>query len=384
MLYNTAKLIDCLWLICMAIAICGSVYALFAAYLTARMTSRPAAKTSDFPAVTILKPLYGAEPDLGPNLSSFCVQDYTGAVQMVCGIQNAVDPARQIVAQVSSSNPSVAIELVSNDRQYGSNRKISNLINMMERVAHPVLILSDSDMRAGPHYLSYVVGALQLPGVGAVTCLYRGLPGPGLWSRLAAMNIDQRFLPNVLVGLRLGLAKPCFGSTIALRAETLAQIGGFAAFKDQLADDYLIGDAVRALGLSVAIPPILVGHSCPESRFSEVWAHELRWARTIRLVDATGYAGSVITHPLPFALAAVALGGFSILGVGSVLAALVCRALIPLQLRRIEPDTQPSLWLLPFRELLSFAVFLASFRPAPVTWRGHTYDVGSDGTLTPN
>ena len=384
MLYNTAKFIDCLWLICMGIAICGSVYALFAAYLTRRIKAGPPAKPHDFPAVTILKPLYGAEPDLDANLSSFCVQDYAGPIQMVCGIQDAGDPARAVVADVSRAHPSIAVELVSDDRHYGSNRKISNLINMMERARNPVLVLSDSDMRARSDYLENVVGALQAPGVGAVSCLYRGLPTAKVWSRLAAMNIDQRFLPNVLVGLHLGLARPCFGSTIALRAETLAKIGGFEAFKDQLADDYLMGDAVRALGLTVAIPPILVAHSCPEATFAEVWVHELRWARTIRLVDPAGYAGSVITHPLPFALGAVALSGFTILSVGSVVAALVCRAIIPLQLRTIEPDARPSLWLLPCRELLSFAVFLASFWPAPVTWRGHTYEVGSDGTLTPN
>lgn len=384
MFYNTAKIIDCLWLICMVIAICGSVYALFAAYLTGLIKARPPPKPRDYPAVTILKPLYGAEPDLDANLSSFCMQDYDGDLQMVCGIQDAGDAAGAVAAGVSRANPKMAIELVCSGRQLGSNRKISNLINMMERARNPVLVLSDSDMRAGPDYLDNVVGALQSPGVGAVTCLYRGLPGPGLWSRLAAMNIDQRFLPNVLVGLHLGLARPCFGSTIALRGETLAKIGGFEAFKDQLADDYLIGDAVRRLGLTVAIPPILLGHSCPESRFSELWRHELRWARTIRLVDTAGYAGSMITHPLPFAFAAVALGGFSILSVGSVVAALVCRAIIPLQLRNVEAGAQPSLPLLPFRELLSFAVFLASFWPAPVTWRGHSYDVGSDGTLTPN
>ena len=381
---STFKLVDCLWLICIAIAICGSIYAVFAAYLVGQMNRRRAIATTIFPAVTILKPLYGAEPDLSANLSSFCVQDYAGPVEIVCGIQDPDDEARGVAGDLSSRHPGVAIALVCNERQHGTNRKISNLINMMDAAHHGILVLSDSDMKVGRDYLRQVVGALEAPGVGAVTCLYRGLPGPSIWSRLAAMNIGQRFLPNVLVGLRLGLAKPCFGSTIALRAETLAKIGGFQAFATQLADDYLIGDAVRALGLTVAIPPILVAHSCPERSFGELWSHELRWARTIRLVDPAGYAGSVITHPLPFALAAVALGGFSILSVGSVLAALVSRALIPLQLRNIEPETQPSLLLLPFRELLSFAVFLASFWPAPVTWRGHRYDVGSDGTLTPN
>ena len=48
-----------------------------------------------------------------------------------------------------------------------------------------------------------------------------------------------------MVGMALGLAKPCFGSTIALKREALNAIGGFEAFANQLADDYAIGAAVE-------------------------------------------------------------------------------------------------------------------------------------------
>ena len=381
--YITGNIANCLWLICAGLAICGSIYALFAAWLAGRLERLARPKPESFPSVTILKPLHGAEPGLAENLASFCRQDYPGPLQMVCGIQDPADPAGGVVRQLAAMAKNVQVDLVSNPAQHGQNRKISNLINMMALARHDVIVLADSDMKVTSGYLSDIVAALEAPGVGAVTCLYRGLPGDNLWSQLASMNIDQRFLPNVLVGLHLGLAKPCFGSTIAMTVKTLKDIGGFEAFKDQLADDYLIGEAVRKLRLKVAIPPIVIGHSCPESSFAELWVHELRWARTIRLVDPAGYAGSVVTHPLPFAFAALALGGITILSVGSVVLALAARAIIPLQLPKIDGGLKGSLWLLPIRELLSFAVFVASFLPLPVTWRGHSYDVGSDGTLTP-
>jgi ceramide glucosyltransferase len=348
---STGKIADCLWLICFGIAICGSIYALFSAYLAGRIERKTGPRPVTFPAVTILKPLHGAEPELAENLTSFCGQDYPAPVQVVCGIQDPKDPAGEVVRGLQESLPTVAIDLVCDATQHGQNRKISNIINMMTVARRDVIVLADSDMRVSPGYLTDIVGALQTPGVGAVTCLYRGLPSASLWSRLASMNIDQRFLPNVLVGLHLGLAKPCFGSTIALDAKTLKDIGGFEAFKDQLADDYLMGAAVRKLGLEVAMPPCVIGHTCPETRFSELWIHELRWARTIRLVDPLGYAGSVVTHPVPFALLAVGLGGATIWSVGSVVLALAARALIPLQLPKIAGALQGSLWLLPFREL---------------------------------
>lgn len=379
----TEKLMPCLWLICMLLAICGSVYGLFAAYLTRQLGRKRRPPATVFPGISVLKPLYGAEPELVENLASFCRQIYHGPVQIVCGIQNPADPAKAAVVALQQTYPRHDIDLVANSAEHGQNRKISNLINMMSVVRHNLLVLSDSDMRVSPEYLGDIAAALEKPGAGAVTCLYRGLARDNLWSKLAAMNIDQRFMPNVLVGLRLGMASPCFGSTIAMRAETLALIGGFEAFADQLADDYRIGAAVRSLGLSVEIPPTTLAHLCAETSLAALWTHELRWARTIRLVDPMGYAGSAITHPVPFAVFAAALGGLDILGVGSVVLALVCRALIPIQLQPVEGSHQPSLWLLPVREFMSFAVFLASFLPLPVTWRGHRYDVRSDGTLTP-
>jgi ceramide glucosyltransferase len=246
-----------------------------------------------------------------------------------------------------------------------------------------VIVLSDSDIKVDRAYLRQVVAALDEPGVGLATCLYRGISDNTLWSRLAAMAINHHFLPNVLVGLRLGLARPCFGSTIALRRETLDRIGGLGRFADQLADDYAIGKAVRDLGLHVAVPSIIVDHVCSEPTFLGLARHELRWARTIRLVDPAGHAGSIVTHPLPFALVAAALGGFSGAGLGIIVLALVCRALAPVQIDRMRGSGGGSLWLTPLRDLLSFAILLASFLPGPVTWRGQRFAVRSDGTLTP-
>src|SRR5262249_29795598 len=145
-----------------------------------------------------------------------------------------------------------------NPALHGPNRKVSNLVNLAKSARGDVIVLADSDTRVGPEYLSGVIETLQGPNVGLVTCLYRGAPVSGLWSRLSAMAIDQHFLPSVLVGLQLGLAKPCFGSTIALRRDTLDCIGGFEAFVGCLADDHAMGVAVRRLGYDVVMPPMVI------------------------------------------------------------------------------------------------------------------------------
>jgi ceramide glucosyltransferase len=381
----TSTIMTCLWLICTSLTIIGSAYASFAAILLGRFFARSPITEEPIhaPLVTILKPLCGAEPELEANLASFCHQIYPGQVQIVLGIQDAADPAAAIARRLISAHSHVAIDVEINAQSHGANRKISNVLNSVTHSRGEIIVLSDSDIRVGPNYLRQITDALHAPGVGLVTCLYRGLPVTGVWSRFAAAEIDHRFLPSVLVGLRLGLAKPCFGSTMALRAETLRQVGGFAAFADQLADDYAIGAAVRRLGLEVTIPPMVVDHVCSEHSFVELARRELRWARTIRLVDPLGYRGSVVTHPLPFALVAAALQGFAPASLAILGLVLACGLLVPLQFARSLGGGRVPIWLAPVRDLLSFAIFLVSFLPWRIMWRGRRYKVSSDGTLTP-
>jgi ceramide glucosyltransferase len=372
-----------LWLVCALAAIIGSVYAVLAAFLVAQFARQPKSNLRQAENITLLKPLYGAEPGLGTNLESFCRQDYPASVQILCGVQDAADPAIAVVRNLEERFHAADVELVASTRKAGGNPKISNVLNIFPRATHDVLILSDSDMRVDSGYVRDVVATLQQSDVGLVTCLYRGCAIGGFWSRLAAAAVDQHFLPSVLVGVQFNLAKPCFGSTIAMRRSTLAEIGGFEAFANTLADDYAMGDAVRRKGLKVAIAPFTVGHTFSEDSFAALLAHELRWARTIRLVDPVGYAGSVITHPLPFALAALPLSGFNVIAWMIVFATLACRLLVPLQVQRLPGGGKSAIWLTPLRDLLSFAVFIASYVPGAVSWRGRRYSVGADGTVRP-
>ncbi len=380
----TGNVAASLWPICTAIALIGCAYALFAA-ATVRRFSRttaaipPAGKPL---SVSILKPLYGAEPQLAENLASFCRQDYAGPVEIGFGVQRPGDPAAETVKRLMAELPRHSLHLVEDAARHGTNNKVSNLINILGRTKNEVIVLADSDIRVAPDYLAHVVGALCEPGIGLVTCLYRGLPAGGLWSRLSALGIDWHFLPSVLVGLRLGLAKPCFGSTIALRRQTLRAIGGFESVAGQLADDYALGAAVRKLGLEVAIPGIVVGHTCTEASLSELVAHDLRWARTVRLVDPAGHFGSIVTHALPFALISGLWAG-GLIGFGLIGLALACRFTLQIQVDRLVGAEPGRWWLGPARDIMSFAIFLGSLFPGAITWRGRRFGVHHDGSMTP-
>jgi ceramide glucosyltransferase len=368
------------WL-CAGLASIGVAYTLAAGLLAARFVSRRARAANTFPPVSIVKPLHGAHPGLAGALERFCDQDYPGDVQILFGVQDAKDPAIAVVERLKAQRPDVDIQLVVDPRLYGTNRKASNLINIAARARHGLLILSDADILVEPDYLRRVVAAMSAPGVGAVSCLYVGGAGRGLWARLAAMAIDYHFLPGAVVGKALGLAQPCFGSTIAISTAVLAEIGGFAAFADHLADDYEIGRAVRARGYRIAIPPMIVSHYCGEESGAELLGHELRWGRTVRQIDPAGYAGSLITYPTPLAILAALFTGLPAWSLALLAVALAARLLLKVLVDAATGGRAGPWWLIPVRDVLSFGVFLASFVVNTIGWQGRRFRVGPDGVL---
>ncbi|MBN8964468.1 MAG: glycosyltransferase, partial [Rhizobiales bacterium] len=211
---------DVVLFVLLAGAACGCLFMLVAMTVLPSFLPRATPTLATYPAVTILKPLHGDEPDLFENLASFCRQDYAGPIQIVFGVARADDPAIAVVERLRAAFPDKAIELVVDGRVAGSNPKVANLINMSARIAHDIVVIADSDIRAPEGYLKRIARALET-SVAAATVPYYGLSTGGVWSRLSRLMVDGHFLPGVLVSARLKLSRPCMGSTIALRRDAL-------------------------------------------------------------------------------------------------------------------------------------------------------------------
>lgn len=374
---NASMIFFWLSLIALLVAATGCAYLIAAAILISRSVRKsPQLRAEAVPGVTILKPLHGNEPGLFENLSSFCTQDYPGHTQIVFGVQDPSDASVAVVKRLQDAWPSRDLDLVIETKVHGLNRKVSSIVNMASRIQQDVVVVADSDMRVNPDYLSQVVAALDQPGVSAVTCLYYGVPVTGIWSGLCAFAINAHFLPGVVFGTALGLARPCFGSTVALRRQTLGEIGGFKPFVDRLADDYAMGEALRAGGGTISIPPFAIAHMCTQFSLGDFWRHELRWARTIKSIDPVGYACSIVAHPLPWALTAALLGAGSttfLSAIAIAAASIVCRVALLRQVERAYALPLQAYWLVPAGDLLSFIVFVVSFFGRYVNWRGYRY-----------
>ena len=370
--------------VALALALAGSAYMLFAGLRVRALFGRPAAAgpRAPSPPVTLLKPLHGDEPGLQAALATVFAQDYAGEVQVVFGLQDPADPARAVAERLRAAHPGQDVRIVVDPRQHGTNRKVSNLINMAVQARHELIVLADSDIAVPPDYLRRVLRPLVLGEAGVVTCAYYGTGLTGVWSRLAAMDVSYRFLPSVAVGVSLGLAKPCMGSTIALGRPVLREIGGFEALADRLADDYALGESVRRAGRRSLLAPVLVAHGCAEQGLAELLAHELRWARTVRGVDPAGFGGSIVTYPLPLAFIGVLLTQAAPSALAILAVALICRAWMIRQVEKVAPPVPGAWWLFPARDMLSLIVFVGSFFVRTVHWRGARFRVDARGDLS--
>jgi ceramide glucosyltransferase len=126
---------------------------------------------------------------------------------------------------------------------------------------------------------------------------------------------------------------------------------------------------------------MVVSHTAADASARELLRHELRWTRTIRRINPGGHAGSIITFAVPLALIAAILLDFRPLGWAVLGIALGARLFLKYRIDRIFATSAGPAWLLPFRDVLSFVVFVASLFGGTVHWRGTRLEVAPDGMI---
>ena len=364
-----------IWLAIPAIA--AAVY--YCLVIVAAARWRPARVTGtahSLPPLSILKPVHGRDPRFYEAILSHAAQDYP-EFEILFGVNTPDDPALQDIVRLQGAFPALRIEIAIVPTP-APNAKVGVLEELARRARYSVLLVNDSDIAVEPGYLRAVTAPLDAPGVGLVTCLYRA--GAESWaSRFEALGIATEFAPSVLVARLLGVAEFALGSTMVFRAETLRRIGGFAAIANYLADDYQLGRRIAQLGLRIEFARVVVETDLGGGSWTQVWRHQLRWSRTIRVSRSSGYYGYVVTHATLWGL--VALGahqwqaGVLALGVRVVAGVWVGAGI--LGDRKVRRD----FWLIPLRDLFGFAVWAAGIFGDTVHWRDRQLKLRPDGRI---
>jgi ceramide glucosyltransferase len=251
------------------------------------------------------------------------------------------------------------------------------LIDLVAAARYPILVVNDADIRVTPDYLARVTAPLADPRVGLVTCLYRPV-GDTFAARFEGLGVATDFAPSALVARLLGVDEFAMGSTLAFRREDLDRIGGFAAVADFLADDYQVGHRIHALGLKCVLSDAVV-ETHLSGGWRQVWQHQVRWARTIRVSRFGGYLGLPITNATLWAVVAMACGRVD-LGV-ALLAIRLTMALASGWGVLRSRDVLYLWWLVPARDLFGFAVWATALFGDSVVWRGQRLRLDHEGRI---
>jgi ceramide glucosyltransferase len=331
------------------------------------------------PGVSVLKSLKGVDPGMMDAFRSHCKQNYASEYELLFGVASLEGPEAMAVARLQREFPELAIKLFECPERLGTNGKVSTLIQLAKHARYDYLLINDSDITVGPHYLEQVMAGFAAPEVGMVTTLYRGRAHGTLASQFEALGIATDFQPSVLLsrllegGLRYGL-----GSTQAVRREALAKAGGLEALVDQLADDYEMGARISKAGYRVLLSAAVVETAIPAYHWRGYVDHQLRWLRTVRDARPGGYAGLVVTYGFAWALINVIASGLSPLSLWLLALSLFLRLGLAMTVgAEVLSDHQvlPSLWLLPLRDLFAIGLWVAGFAGNTIVWRGERFVV---------
>jgi ceramide glucosyltransferase len=341
---------------------------------------------TSLPPVSVLKPVHGLEARLKENIESFFRQDYPG-YEILFAADTEDDPALDVVREICARYRQIPSRIIINGRPPWPNPPAYSFARMTEVAAHDILVTSDSDVEVGPNYLREIVPPMLDPGVGMLTCLYRGKNAGEFWSGLDAIGMSVEMsagvvTANLLEGMKFGL-----GPTIVARKDSVEKIGGYRVLGEYFSNDFVIGNLIEKAGYRVILSRHVIDHVVPPMTFRRMWERQVRWAKGTRWSRPKGHFGTRLVFAMPYGvlgfLAAAVIGNVW-LGTALLSAAIVNRLIEALAIGWgvvRDPRARSAPWLYPLRDLLGFAVWCASYVSKRAVWRDSRYQLIEGGKI---
>jgi ceramide glucosyltransferase len=374
---------------------CLSVALLLWQYIVARRfpLHRRSLSPSFAGDVSVLKPLKGCDTETRACLESWFTQDYRGTVQVLFGVHSPDDPVCETVRALLKQYPNVDAQLLICPKLLGPNAKVSTLIQLLPEAKHDVIAISDADVFVPPDFLEQAVTPLECERIGLVNCFYnlrgpsstRGFLDPNAFAmRCEAFAVNCDFWSQVLQARSIKPIDFALGAAMITTRKNLEEIGGFESLVDYLADDYQLGNRIAKAGREVVISPIVVECRTAPLTATEVWNHQLRWARTIRASQSLPWFFSILNDATLWVALWILIWGmpttaafFCVLPFGAlrVLGSIVLEKKLTGKLDLATPI---------FAVLFDFArlfIWAHSFMGNTVSWRGKKYRVLRGGKL---
>jgi ceramide glucosyltransferase len=333
--------------------------------------------------LTLLKPLKGCDQTTEKCLRTWFAQQYGGQIQILFGVSSADDPVCDVVRKLLREFPNVDAQLIVCGHPIGANAKVSKLAELFGSAKHELIIISDADVLIPPDLLSNLVAPFDQPNTGLVNCFYEFANPDTFAMHWEAVAINCDFWSQVLQSRSLKPPDFALGAVMAVRRHDLESIGGFKTMVDCLADDYQLGNRISRLGRDIVLSPIVVQCWSNPMTWMQVWKHQLRWGRTIRVCQPLPYFFSILSNPTLWPVLWMAIKP-SLGSIAFCAVALLARVFvsIDLQTRLTRASIHPSkCWVPLLKDILQSAIWFAAFAGNRIEWRGTRMRLRPDGTL---
>jgi ceramide glucosyltransferase len=339
------------------------------------------------PPLSLLKPLHGADPGLEAYLATFFEQDYPVYEILFCA-RSENDPGIAVARRVAARYPAIPAHFLFTGEPEYINAKVASMKLMEKHAAHEILVISDSDVRVRPDYLRSVALPFADPGVGGLTCPYRGVAAEGgLWARLEAVGMSVEMTAGCLVARSVEGMQFTLGPTMAFRRETIRRMGGFRVTADYCADDFVLGNQTYKLGETVVLSHYAIDHMVINASFRQSMLHQVRWMKSTRFSRPKGHFGTALTFSMPFGLLGMAAGmalGYPKIAVALLAWAVATRWLLCVAVGNWvvgDRNWVNLLILYPIRDLMGFLFWAASYTSSRILWRGLKFQLLPEGKM---
>jgi ceramide glucosyltransferase len=337
----------------------------------------------DLPGISILKPLKGLEDQLELNLRSFFTLDYP-KYEILWGLNEPDDPSIPVIQKLQKEYPEVPNRLIIDNLRIGLNPKINNLNNIYRKAQYDFILVSDSNVRVASDYLFDLINTIHQPSTGLVTSTIRGISARKLGSILDNLHMNSFIAPTVFL-IKKAINLPIsIGKSMFFRREVLEQIGGFYAFRDVLAEDHLMGEAVRRLGLEVRISARPINSVNVNWKLQNFFNRHVRWAKLRRNINEFYYLVEAMSNPIVTSLlyALFSQDNLSWLILGTVLVYKIFADFILDWLLNSDIRWYHYL-LIPLKDLIVGFIWIVPYFSRTVVWRGNKFKIQKNTELVP-
>jgi ceramide glucosyltransferase len=386
---NMQSLFSLLQWICLIPTIGGSIYGMLCLLAVFRFRTQPPGQRqysfSDWPPVTILKPVHGLEKKQRENFRSACLQDYPQYEVVFC-VQDSQDPVLPILKEIEEEFGTERVTITIGDRQVGPNGKINNLLGGLFRARHDILVISDSDVHLKPDYLKSIVAPLADPEVGCVCTLYKATSADRWFEKMELLTFNADFIPSVIFAHTTGASNFCLGPSMALHRFTLEAIGGLESLVDYLVEDYEVGRRLLVSGKKVALVRHFIDIVVDLKNPSQWWAHQIYWDQNTRVARPIGFLATILIRSVPFSLLYGMLRSADTMGLavfGMAIGLRLITAAFMMGWGFQDHEGLRDIALLPLRDMVGLITWLLAFTKRTLIWRGSEYILTRDGRLVP-